>query len=63
MTSPHAIVHYDPTEAFDHAIKRWALPGPADDYMYMGTENRGIGEPDMDLFKHIDTRRYIRVPR
>lgn len=51
----------NPKEAFDFAIKSGTLsitptaPNYAGRYMYMGTSRTEI------LFKHIDTREYVKV--
>jgi len=60
-------------EAFRGAIDDGYLsedpksPSFAGDYMYMGTDSRVClydrqGFTDRDLFKHRDTRKYLRVP-
>ena len=53
----------DSQEAFDHAIKVGVLSimptanNHVGDYMYM------YSEKEVDFFKHVDTREYIRVRR
>ena len=56
----------DSREAFDNAISAGVLSEApaavnfAGRYMYMFTERDGAGL-EIDAFKHIDTRRYIRI--
>ncbi len=57
----------DGREAFENAISAGALSETegarnfVHDFMYMHTEHAGTGR-EVDAFKHIDTRAYIRVP-
>lgn len=58
------IYQRDPQRAFADAIaKRKLSPDTAPLYMYMGTERRSWpdGTSYTDLFKHRETREYLRV--
>ena len=59
---PEGMTFRDPKQAFDEAIRNGTLsptrgsPRYAGEWMYMHTE------PDGDMFKNIETRKYLRSP-
>ena len=52
---------HDPQECFEHAIFQGVFTeAEASKHMYMGTDE--TQRPGFDMFKHTDTRRYVKSP-